>query len=129
MHHYQVYPKFLLLMLWIIIPAGASGQAGSAFPYPPPGKLVDIGGWQLHLHGQGTEKKGPTVILEAGTGDFSFDWSLVQPEVAKFSPVYAYDRAGAAWSDMGPNPIPCNKPYITCIPYCSRPRCQALIFW
>ena len=104
MHHYQVYPKFLLLMLWIIIPAGASGQAGSAFPYPPPGKLVDIGGWQLHLHGQGTEKKGPTVILEAGTGGFSFDWSLVQPEVAKFSPVYAYDRAGAAWSDMGPKP-------------------------
>jgi pimeloyl-ACP methyl ester carboxylesterase len=42
--------------------------------------------------------------LEAGVGDFSFDWSLVQPEVARFSRVYSYDRAGYAWSDMGPKP-------------------------
>jgi pimeloyl-ACP methyl ester carboxylesterase len=108
MHHYQGYPKFLLLILWTIVwtivSPMANAQTDAAFPYPPLGKLVDIGGWKLHLHGQGTEKKGPTVILEAGAGDFSFDWSLVQPKVAKFSPVYAYDRAGSAWSDMGPKP-------------------------
>jgi pimeloyl-ACP methyl ester carboxylesterase len=104
MHHYQGYPKFLLFILWTILSSTASAQSGTAFPYPPPGKLVDIGGWQLHLHGQGTDKKGPTVILEAGVGDFSFDWSLVQPVIAAFSPVYSYDRAGSAWSDMGPKP-------------------------
>ena len=71
----------------------------------PPGKLVDIGGWRLHIHGDGgTIKEGPTVILEAGAGDFSFDWSLVQPKVATFARVYSYDRAGHAWSDMGPKP-------------------------
>jgi pimeloyl-ACP methyl ester carboxylesterase len=44
------------------------------------------------------------VILEAGAGDFSVDWSLVQPLVARFARVCSYDRAGAGWSDLGPRP-------------------------
>ncbi len=72
---------------------------------PPPGQLVDIGGWRLHLHGQGAASlPGPSVILESGIGDFSFDWSLVQPNVASFARVYSYDRAGSAWSELGPRP-------------------------
>jgi pimeloyl-ACP methyl ester carboxylesterase len=100
------YPRIMILMLvlWVSIPSRTSAQSDSTFSFPPLGKLIDIGGWKLHLYGQGTDKKGPTVILEAGAGDFSFDWSLVQPEVAKFARVYSYDRAGAAWSDMGPKP-------------------------
>jgi pimeloyl-ACP methyl ester carboxylesterase len=73
--------------------------------YPPPGKLVDIGGWRLHLNCTGARTpNGPTVVLESGSGDFSFDWSLVQPEVARFARVCSYDRAGSAWSDLGPTP-------------------------
>jgi len=72
---------------------------------PPPGKLVDVGGWQLHLNCIGkSNEKAPTVVLEAGAGDFSFDWELVQREVARFARVCAYDRAGYAWSDAGPIP-------------------------
>jgi pimeloyl-ACP methyl ester carboxylesterase len=37
-------------------------------------------------------------------GDFSVEWSLVQPEVAKFARVCSYDRAGDGWSDWGPHP-------------------------
>lgn len=44
------------------------------------------------------------VILEAGAGDFSVDWSVVQPLVAPFARVCSYDRAGAGWSDLGPRP-------------------------
>ena len=74
-------------------------------PPSPPGKLVDVGGWRLHLNCAGSSKRnGPTVVLEAGSGDFSFDWSLVQPSVARFSRVCSYDRAGNAWSDLGPRP-------------------------
>lgn len=74
-------------------------------PYPPPGRLVDVGGWRLHLNCSGEARPGrPTVILEAGLGDFSVDWSLVQPGVAEFARVCSYDRAGAGWSDMGPHP-------------------------
>ena len=70
--------------------------------YSPPGKLVDIGGYKLHLDCTG--KDGPTVVLIAGSGDFSFDWNLVQPDIARFTTVCSYDRAGLAWSDPGPTP-------------------------
>jgi pimeloyl-ACP methyl ester carboxylesterase len=70
--------------------------------YPPPGTLVDVGGYRLHLNctGEGT----PTVVMDAGLGGGSLDWSTVQPEVAKFARVCSYDRAGIAWSDAGPQP-------------------------
>jgi pimeloyl-ACP methyl ester carboxylesterase len=61
-----------------------------------------VGGRRLHLYGTG--KGSPTVVLEAGAGDFSFDWSYVQPGVAQFTRVCSYDRAGYAWSDPGPRP-------------------------
>ena len=32
-------------------------------------------------------------------GAFSFDWGLVQPEVAKFAQVCTFDPSGTAWSD------------------------------
>lgn len=61
---------------------------------------MDIGGYRLHILclGEGS----PTVILEAGATDFSLQWSLVQPEVATFTRVCVYDRAGFGWSDPGP---------------------------
>ena len=67
--------------------------------YPPPGQIVDVEGRGLHLYctGDGT----PTVILESGLDGGSLDWSLVQPEVAKFGRVCSYDRAGIAWSSSG----------------------------
>jgi pimeloyl-ACP methyl ester carboxylesterase len=69
---------------------------------PPPGRLVDIGGYRLHVDctGSGT----PTVILEAGLGDFGLSWSEVQPALAKSTRVCSYDRAGLGWSDAGPSP-------------------------
>jgi len=74
-------------------------------PFPAPGKLIDVGGWRLHLNCTGEARAGqPTVILEAGIGDFSVEWSLVQPDVAKFARVCSYDRAGDGWSDLGPHP-------------------------
>jgi pimeloyl-ACP methyl ester carboxylesterase len=70
--------------------------------YPAPGRLVDVGGYRLHLYcvGEGT----PTVVLDAGLGGGVLDWSTVQPEVSKFTRVCAYDRAGMAWSDSGVRP-------------------------
>ena len=65
--------------------------------YPPPGQLIDVNGYRLHLHclGQGS----PTVVLDSGFGGISLDWSLVQPELATLTRVCAYDRAGLGWSD------------------------------
>ena len=74
-------------------------------PFAAPGRLIDVGGWKLHLNCTGEKRAAqPTVLLEAGIGDFSVEWSLVQPGIAKFTRVCSYDRAGDGWSDMGPFP-------------------------
>jgi pimeloyl-ACP methyl ester carboxylesterase len=63
---------------------------------------VDLGGHRLHVNCTG--KGSPTVVVENGLGDFSFDWVLVQSRVSRFTGVCTYDRAGYAWSDPGPKP-------------------------
>ncbi len=90
----------------LILPLSvAAQQPANTRSYLPPGKLVDVGGWRMHLNCTGENKPNtPTVVLEAGWNDFSFDWSLVQPGVARFTRVCSYDRAGHAWSDLGPRP-------------------------
>ena len=70
-----------------------------------PGRLVDLGGYKLHIQCQGERQtRKPPVILIHGGGDFSFDWALVMLGVARFAHVCAYDQAGQAWSEPGPTP-------------------------
>src|SRR5437868_14963164 len=89
-----------LLLLGLLSQALASGLDASH--YPPPGKLVDVGGYRLHINCTGTGS--PTVILDAGLGGTSLDWSKIQPAVARFTRVCSYDRAGYGWSESGPGP-------------------------
>ena len=69
---------------------------------PPPGHLVDIGGYRLHLWCTGDG--APAVILDTGLGGSTADWGFVQPDVARFTRVCSYDRAGMGYSDPGPSP-------------------------
>jgi pimeloyl-ACP methyl ester carboxylesterase len=69
---------------------------------PPPGQLVDIGGYRLHLWCTGNG--APAVILDTGLGGSSAGWGFVQPDVARFTRVCSYDRAGMGYSDPGPSP-------------------------
>ena len=91
----------VLLVLGTAI-AGTIAKSNLAKEYSAPGQLVDVGGYKMHINcvGQGS----PTVILEAGTGDFSLIWAYVQPEVAKYTRVCSYDRAGFGWSEASPHP-------------------------
>ena len=94
------------LTLALLAVAGLAYQAiASALDarrFPPPGKMVDVGGHRLHLYSTG--EGSPTVIMEAGIEGCSLTWCKVQPEVAKFTRVCSYDRAGLGWSDAGPMP-------------------------
>jgi pimeloyl-ACP methyl ester carboxylesterase len=75
----------------------------TAAPRPTlPGDKVDVGGFQLYLYCTGTGS--PTVILEAGLEGDDITWKEVQPQVAQFTRVCSYDRAGLAHSDYGPTP-------------------------
>ena len=60
------------------VAAGAIFQFATAqwenHRYPPRGKLVDIGGWRLHIDCTGTGS--PTVIMEAGPNDSLVAWQL-----------------------------------------------------
>ena len=69
---------------------------------PPPGQFVDIGGYRLHLWCTGTG--APAVILDTGLGGSSAGWGFVQPDVARFTRVCSYDRAGMGYSEPGPSP-------------------------
>src|SRR5438067_10878185 len=96
-----------VLLLFVFVRAGAAWAQNETNqpPLRPPGRLVDVGGWRLHINCTGKARASqPTVVLEAGIGDFSVEWSLVQPGVAKFARVCSYDRAGAGWSELGPHP-------------------------
>jgi len=99
-----------LLAIIIILPLfGALYQAIATEldkrNHPPPGQMVDVGGYRLHLYCVGKNVEGsPTVILEHGLGATSAAWARVQPEIAQTTRVCAYDRAGMGWSDPGPAP-------------------------
>jgi pimeloyl-ACP methyl ester carboxylesterase len=96
----------LVIVLLALAVAGAIYQAiatGLAErAYPPPGEMVDVGGYSLHINcvGQGS----PTVLLDGGSGEWSAHWVRVQREVSGTTRVCAYDRAGMGWSQMGPDP-------------------------
>ena len=77
-------------------------EAADAKAYPPPGQMVDVGGYRLHI--KCTGEGSPTVVIESGWGEMSASWGWVQPEVAKITRVCTYDRAGMGWSEASPQP-------------------------
>jgi pimeloyl-ACP methyl ester carboxylesterase len=89
-----------VLALLCVLPIGTLAQkTDTAQNAPAPlGKLVDVGGYRVHLYCTGAGS--PTVVI-VGAG-FSFNWGLVQPEVAKFTQVCSYDHSGIGWSESGP---------------------------
>ena len=90
----------LLVLIGLIYESRISRQ--DAQRYPPPGRMVDIGGYRLHIHCTG--HGGPAVILDAGLGDSGQVWARIQQTLEDRIRVCRYDRAGLGWSDPGPSP-------------------------
>ncbi|MEV6494058.1 alpha/beta fold hydrolase [Actinoplanes sp. NPDC051633] len=98
-----VYPVTLVMLM-----AGLGGlyQAMTSAPQeaagPMPGRLVDVGGYRLHLNCIGTGS--PVVVLLNGLGETSPEWTRITPSVAATTRTCTFDRAGQGWSDDSPHP-------------------------
>src|ERR1051326_244297 len=99
---------FLMASSFILLSAGLiaaqslkSGAPGDTI-YARPGMLVSVGTHRLNLYCMGSGS--PTFVFDSGWGDWAPAWSKVQPEIAKFTRVCSYDRAGTGFSDPGPMP-------------------------
>lgn len=95
--------KTLILVLAVMLLAGVVHAQDNSTDLPAaPGEMVDVGGYSLHLNciGEGS----PTVVMDAGHGDFSMSLASLQEQVAEFTRVCTFDRAGYGWSDAGPAP-------------------------
>ncbi len=100
------FPGYFVVVLVFSVVIGMIYQGVASWrdrqAWPPPGLLVDMGGYALHINTSG--EGGPTVVLEAGMGHISMAWCRVQEEIAGFTRVFSYDRAGLGWSERGDQP-------------------------
>jgi len=69
---------------------------------PMAGSRFDVGGFRMHIDCTG--EGSPTVILDSGLCDTYLSWLKVQPQVAKFTRVCSYDRAGLGYSESSSQP-------------------------
>jgi pimeloyl-ACP methyl ester carboxylesterase len=101
----RVLVTVLVIAVFLVL-AGATYQGAATAlerrQFPHPGRLIDVGGHQLHIHciGQGA----PAIVLEAPATGMSAAWGWVQPEIARHARVCSYDRAGLGWSEAGTRP-------------------------
>jgi pimeloyl-ACP methyl ester carboxylesterase len=99
---------FVIVLITLVV-GGAIYQAiateiDQQSSFPGPGQMVSVSGHRLHLNCAG--EGSPTVVLEAGGGYTSVEWSAwIQPELSDHTRVCAYDRAGMGWSDPNPGPM------------------------
>ena len=78
------------------------GSARDRRNFPPPGRLVDMGGTRVHIRESGHGL--PAVILEAGIAASCLNWTSLQAKLESFTRVCSYDRAGLGWSDAADSP-------------------------
>src|SRR5580693_5602791 len=105
----------LLVLVILAAVVGASYQAlgnrADARRFPQQGKSVSLGpafdnlSLSIDCRGQGS----PTVILDSGLGVPAVGWNPVQTEVAEFTRVCSYDRAGYGWSEASSAPRTSNE--------------------
>jgi pimeloyl-ACP methyl ester carboxylesterase len=79
----------------------AYADARAAQEFPPPGMMVDVGGWRLHLVCIGRGE--PTVLFEPSGFGNALSFTQARERIATRTTVCSYDRRGRGWSDPGPD--------------------------
>jgi pimeloyl-ACP methyl ester carboxylesterase len=90
---------------WACVLLAMQGTAGAAPGdelYARPGQRIPADGTRLNFYCEGSGS--PAVVFDSGWEDWAPVWTIVQPEVAKWTRACSYDRAGAGFSDPGRMP-------------------------
>ena len=72
--------------------------------HPPPGELVDVGGYRMHILAEGDDRGGPTVIWIPGAHAQGLALHHLHAAVRDETRSILFDRPGTGWSDPGPFP-------------------------
>ena len=83
------------------------GHRKDALSFPPPGRMIDVGGRRLHARVLGSG--APTVVFESGISASSISWVVLQPQLAEMTTTVTYDRAGLGWSEPWPGRFDANR--------------------
>ena len=70
----------------------------------PPGDMVDVGGYKLHVKSVGVKNDKPTLVIEAGAGAFSEYYYWIGEGLKDSMRVVRYDRAGIGYSELANSP-------------------------
>jgi pimeloyl-ACP methyl ester carboxylesterase len=95
--------KSIGLLLAAIIVAGLIFRLFAPAPQPP-GELVDIGGFSLHINATGEQNNKPTLVIESGAGAPSEYYYWLGEMLKDSMRIIRYDRAGIGYSDLSDAP-------------------------
>lgn len=95
--------RLFVLVLMLIVLAGFTFRLKTPKPQPP-GKLVDIGGFKLHINATGKKGNKPTLILETGQALPTEHYHWLSEGLKDSMRVVRYDRAGIGYSDLSHTP-------------------------
>lgn len=90
-------------LLMLIVLVGFCLRLFSAKPQPP-GKLVDIGGFKLHINITGKKNNKPTLVIEGGSGTATEYYHWLSEGLKDSMRVVRYDRAGIGYSEASDTP-------------------------
>ena len=90
----------MISLLLLIILVGLGFRLFRDEPVPP-GKLVDIGGFKLHVNSIGKINDKPTLVIEAGAGGVSEYYYWLAEGLRDSIRIVRYDRAGLGYSERG----------------------------
>ena len=95
--------KSIGALLALIILAGLTFRLFAPKPQPP-GELIDVGGFKLHINSTGEKNNKPTLVIEAGAGAPGDYYHWLSEGLKDSIRVVRYDRAGIGYSELGNTP-------------------------
>ncbi|MEM1220636.1 MAG: alpha/beta hydrolase [Bacteroidota bacterium] len=91
------------LLIALVLLAGFTVKCFAPSAHPP-GELVDVGGFKLHVHATGERNEKPTLVLEAGAGAPGEYYHWISEGLKDSLRVVRYDRAGIGYSELANTP-------------------------